>query len=656
MLLIRRRQIGRDIAGLLDSAIVTAGLGLLSWVLLAHPTMIESQQSLAASAVGLAYPVADILLVGFLVRLVTTPGGRTPAFRFLLAAIALLILGDTASTLVNLVSSGSSTYDFLWLGSYVLWGTAALHPSMRTMSDPAPSEWQPFSRRRLLVLTLATLTAPATLAGQLLFTHRIDGWSVVAGSVVLFLLVVGRMNLAIDQIVASNRHRERLQADLAYQASHDSLTQLPNRARALEMIEGALHRAQRSGAMVGLLFVDLDGFKQVNDTFGHGAGDEVLREVSRRMQAEVRGGDVVARLGGDEFVVLLEPVDSQLSVLEIARRIIATVSAPIPMTMIGGQAGVGASIGAAFNLDGDTDPDRLLGEADAATYRAKALGRGRVEVFDESLRQALHERANLESAIVHGLGNGEFVVHYQPVIDVQTSALQGFEALVRWNRPGHGLVPPDDFIPLAESSSLICDIDRWVLEEALNQLARWTEATGRDEIWMAVNISGRHVSDPRIVADVLESLAASGVAANRLVLELTETIRIDDLRAMNHLHTLRNAGVAVSIDDFGTGYNSIMQMQHLPIDSIKIDRSFLASTHTASGQLVLLIVQAAHAFGLTVIAEGVELDTQLTALGDVGCDSAQGYLIAHPLYASLAEQFILDGEPAERTNAPAVTP
>ena len=581
------------------------------------------------------------MLVGLLVRLVTTPGGRTPSFRFLLAAVTLLILGDSASDLVNLVSNGTSAFDFLWLSSYVLWGTAALHPSMRTVSSPEPIAAPHFTRRRLFVLTFATLMAPATLAAQLLFADHVDGWAIVAGSVVLFLLVVGRMNLAIDQIVASNRHRERLQADLAYQASHDSLTELPNRAEALELVEGALHRAQRSGAMVGLLFVDLDGFKHVNDTFGHSAGDEVLREVARRMQSQVRGGDVVARLGGDEFVVLLEPVESQHAVLDIAQRIIASVSEPISAISSGGQVTVGASIGAGFNLDGGTDADRLLGEADAAAYRAKALGRGRVEVFDESLRLELHERAHLEAAIRNGLRNGEFIVHYQPMIDTSSGQLRGFEALVRWNRPGAGLVQPDEFIPLAESSTLICDLDRWVLDEALDQLAKWTEQTGNREFSMAVNISGRHVSDRRIVADVAESLRKSGVAASRLVLELTETIRIDDVRAMDHLQTLRDIGVSISIDDFGTGYNSIMEMERLPVDSIKIDRSFLASTHAASDRLVLLIVQAAHAFGLLVVAEGVETTDQLGSLAHVGCDFAQGFLISKPLPAAAAEQFLL---------------
>jgi diguanylate cyclase (GGDEF)-like protein len=640
VLLIRRRRSSRDIAGLLDSAIVTAGLGVLSWVLLAHPTVLESEHSIAASAVGLAYPVADILLVGLLVRLVTTPGGRTPAFRLLLAAVGSLVLGDSAADLVSLVSSGTSAFDFLWLCSYVLWGAAALHPSMRTVSEPAPVPVLTFTCRRLIVLTVATLMAPGTLAVQLMLGTPVDGWAIVAGSVVLFLLVVARMNLAIDQIVASTRQREQLQADLAYQATHDSLTHLPNRASVLELIEGALHRAQRSSAIVGVLFVDLDGFKHVNDTFGHKAGDEVLCEVARRMQQQVRGGDVVARLGGDEFVVLLEPIDSQLAVLDIAQRLISVVSDPITANDAGVHVTVGASIGAAVSLDGDTNPDRLVGEADAAAYRAKSLGRGRVEVFDEALRRDLHERADLESAITRGLLDGEFFIEYQPVIDVRTNRLQGFEALVRWNRPGRGVVQPDQFIPVAEASTLICDLDCWVLGEALSQLARWSGIEGNGDFSMSVNVSGRHISDPRIVDDVAGALRRAGVDPRRLILEITETIRIDDVRAIRHMRALQKIGVLISIDDFGTGYNSITQLQQLPVDAIKIDRSFLAGTHAASEQLIVLIVQAAHAFGLVVVAEGVELASQLGMLGDVGCDSAQGYLIARPLSASAAEEWL----------------
>ncbi len=635
ILLIRRRRSGRDVAGLLDSAIVTAGLGVLSWVLLAHPTMLESQQSLAASAVGVAYPVADILLIGLLVRLVTTPGGRTPSFRLLLTAVSLLVLGDTASDLVNLVSSSATTFDFLWLGSYVLWGAAALHPSMRSMSDSEPVTEQGFSRRRLVALTFATLTAPATFAVQLLFAHSVDGWAIVAGSVVLFLLVVGRMNFAIDQIVASNRDRDRLQTDLAYQASHDALTELPNRAHAIDLIQGTLHRAQRSGALIGLLFVDLDGFKNVNDTFGHAAGDGVLREVASRMQDLVRGGDVTARLGGDEFVVLLEPLDSEHDAVDIAHRLIAAISRPIVGIGGGASLGVGASVGISFNLDAHTDADRLLGEADAAAYRAKRSGRGRVEVFDDALRRTLSARADLEAAIASGLNQGEFVLHYQPIIDVATSHIRGYEALARWNRPGLGTLSPDEFIPVAEASNLVCDLGRWALAEAVHQLTTWSSQGVEEDTWVAVNISGRHLNNARIIDDVTDALRDSGLAPDRLVIELTETVRVDDLGAMTHLNTLRELGVGVSIDDFGTGYTSVNQLQHLPAHTIKIDRTFLSSAHPGSRRLLALLVEAAHAFGLAVIAEGVETADHLATLADIGCEMAQGFFIAPPRSADL---------------------
>jgi diguanylate cyclase (GGDEF)-like protein len=640
LLLIRRRRSSRDLAGLLDSAIVTAGLGVLSWVLLARPT-VDTSGPLAASAVSLAYPVADILLVGLLVRLVTTPGGRTTSFRLLLTAVSLLVMGDTASGAVNLVSSGSSNFDFLWLCSYLLWGAAALHPSMRSLSEPGPITGPLFSKARLAVLTIATLMAPGTLAVQLAVHSRVDGWPIVVGSFVLFLLVVARMNLAIHQIVTTNRQREQLQDDLTFQATHDSLTELPNRAQAMKLIEGALHRAQRSGAIVGLLFVDLDGFKMVNDKFGHSAGDVVLRVAARRMQHEVRIGDVVARLGGDEFLVLLEPVESESAGVDIAKRLIDVLSAEVSIAWQRDVI-VGASIGAAFSLDGDTDPERLLGEADAAVYRAKAMGRGRVEVYDESLRRELYDRAHFDTAVVDGLSNGEFVLHYQPVVDVRTHRIQGYEALIRWNRPGIGLLAPDQFIPMAEESALISDIGRWVLTEALTQLADWTAAdpAAYRDVSMAVNISGRHISDPCIIEDVARALQTSGVAATQLTVEITETVLIDEPMAIRHLHVLRGTGVSISIDDFGTGYNSIVQLAHLPVDGIKIDRSFLSSTHPAAGRLLVLIVQAAHAFGLPVIAEGVENVEQLQALERVDCESAQGFLFSRPMPAPAAEEFL----------------
>jgi diguanylate cyclase (GGDEF)-like protein len=387
--------------------------------------------------------------------------------------------------------------------------------------------------------------------------------------------------------------------------------------------------------MTGLLFVDLDGFKGVNDGHGHAAGDEVLREVARRLGAGVRPGDVVCRLGGDEFVVLVEPVHSEHDLLELASRLIAAVSEPIGVGRA--RVTIGASVGVAVSRDGGTDADVLFAEADTAAYRAKASGRGRAEMFDETLRQQLHSRAELEAAIATGLADGEMQVAYQPVIDVATDRVIGYEALIRWERPGVGLVPPDEFIPVAEGSRLIGEVDRWMLHAATQQLAQWRSespaAPGEPDPTIAVNISGRHLADPRVITDVADALAASGLPAGLLTLEVTETVLVDDPLAFDHLTALRAMGVSIAIDDFGTGYTSIGQLRNMPVDTLKIDRSFVASTEPAHRELVALMIRAAHTFGLTVVAEGVEEPAQLARLKAQDCDQAQGFLLYRPMRA-----------------------
>ncbi len=639
LLLIRGRRPRRDVAGLLDSATLTAALGLLSWVLLARPTLEASQESVAAAAIAVAYPMADILLAGLLIRMVTTAGGRTASFRLLLAAVALLIAGDTTSAALSLFSSSStSVFDVIWLASYIAWGAAALHPSMRTLSAPASDLGPRFTRGWLAALALATLVAPGILAVQWVSRSRIDIWAVFAGCVVMFLLVVARMNVAIEQIVAANRDRERLQDDLTYQAEHDSLTELPNRAQALRMIDGALSRARRSSAVIGLLFVDLDGFKAVNDNFGHRVGDDVLRAIAQRLQAGIRGGDTVARLGGDEFIVLLEPLDTQSAAIEIAERLVIASSEPITTTD-GHRVRVGASVGIAISQDGAHDAEHLLHEADIAVYRAKVNGRGRAEVFDDDLRRELSERTALETGLIQAIGRDQLVLHYQPIFNIAAGDVEGYEALVRWQRPGVGLIGPSEFIAAAEMTDLICDLDAWVLNHACRQLAAWTSSTDTNPISMAVNISGRHISNPRIIADVTAALATSGIAASQLILEITETVLIDGVLAIDHLTELRSMGVAISIDDFGTGYNSIARLRHLPIDIIKIDKIFLDQGDDQSSKLLGLMIQAAHAFGLPVIAEGVEHADQLETLAALNCEAAQGFYLAPP---ASADRLLLD--------------
>ncbi|WP_432510401.1 putative bifunctional diguanylate cyclase/phosphodiesterase [Kineococcus sp. SYSU DK001] len=444
------------------------------------------------------------------------------------------------------------------------------------------------------------------------------------------------VHASVTQVLTAFDERERLRADLAHQAAHDALTELPNRAQTLVLTGRALHRAARQAHRVGLLFVDLDHFKAVNDSFGHAAGDELLRTVAARMHDTVRGGDVVCRLGGDEFVVLVEGVEDEKGLVDLGQRLIAAISAPVALagSSQAQHVRVGASVGVAVSTPGALDAERLVRDADAAAYRAKDAGRGVVEVFDDELRAELAARTELETALRHGLATGELVLHYQPVLDLGTGRTRSVEALVRWQRPGHGLVPPDAFIPVAEASSLVCDLGRWALAEATAQLVRWDAEGGhRAGLAVAVNISGRHLAQAHLLDDVTDALTASGVDPARLTIEITETVLVDEPLALEHLRSLREIGVRVAIDDFGTGYTSIGQLSRLPVDVLKIDRSFVSSPEAGHADLVRLLISAAHSFHLGVVAEGVEEDGQLSALLAASCDAAQGYLFARPVPA-----------------------
>jgi diguanylate cyclase (GGDEF)-like protein len=386
--LTRGRRPPRDVEGALDSLTVAAGLYLLCWVLLARPTFARSQDSWMSAVVGAAYPLLDISIIAMLVALVITPGTRTTALRLLAAAVGLVMTADTAATALGLLALDSTgPIDFLWMLSYVVIGAAALHPSMYTLSEATTRAGAVrFSRRRRVATAAAVLVAPGTLAVEHAFDLRLDLWAVVLASVVMFLLVVARMNVVIQQIVAANGNRDRAQRELAHQAAHDSLTGLPNRAQALQLIAGSLSRAQRTGAMVGLLYVDLDGFKSVNDTYGHQQGDVVLREVAKILRASSREIDEPARYGGEELAVVLPGTDLE-GAYNLAERVrigIETLDLPLLDGM--GSLGVTASFGVA-TLPGSADDMRgLFAAADDALYRAKRAGKNRTERAEGSPR------------------------------------------------------------------------------------------------------------------------------------------------------------------------------------------------------------------------------------------------------------------------------
>jgi diguanylate cyclase (GGDEF)-like protein len=439
------------------------------------------------------------------------------------------------------------------------------------------------------------------------------------------------LHASVEQLSRSIRAQEELRERLAEQASHDPLTGLLNRSGCLTAADQALARARRTGQQIALLFLDLDDFKRANDNHGHALGDAVLCTTAGRLVEAARAGDTVARLGGDEFVVIAEPVTDIEQAVALGQRLIDAVSEPVEID--GRIARVGASVGVAVNQDAHEAGDELLRDADQAVYRAKRAGRGRVEVFNESLRRELAERADIEDALRTGMARGELELHYQPVVDAVTGDLQGFEALARWDRPGYGPVPPSVFVPVAEGCELVVELGRWVLHEATHQMVSWSDDPAVHPGHISVNISGRHLLHNGIVDDVRGALAASGLEPGRLVLEITETVILSDMDVvLSHLQELRNLGVRVALDDFGTGYTSIGQLGQLPIDILKIDRLFVSTIeHGSDRSIVELMVEVAHTLGLGLVAEGVEDGGQLQALRNLSCDDVQGYLIAKPL-------------------------
>jgi len=381
-----------------------------------------------------------------------------------------------------------------------------------------------------------------------------------------------------------------------------------------------------------VLFIDLDRFKDVNDAHGHQSGDAVLTEVAQRLVTCVREGDHVGRLGGDEFVVIAEPVDGIDDAVGLAERILERLSAPIELPTE--RVVIGASIGIALADGADLTADELLRDADLAVYRAKALGRGGIEICDEDLRNDLAESLDLTAAIRNAIANDELIVYYQPIIDTATEQLHALEALVRWRRPGHEtLVPPDEFIGFAERSSLIIDVDRWVIGAVVRQIAAWRDDPRYHGVPVAINVSGRHLADDHFVQHVLQPIEEHGVDAHGIIIEVTESALLDDLAsAAVKLQRLRDAGIAVSIDDFGTGYTSLAHLRSLPVDILKIDRSFSANAarndHEAS--IVKLIINTGHLLGATITAEGIETIDEANKLSGLGSDNLQGFYFARP--------------------------
>ena len=423
-----------------------------------------------------------------------------------------------------------------------------------------------------------------------------------------------------------------------HQAFHDSLTGLPNRLLLMDRLEQALARAARTDSRVAVLFVDLDTFKNINDSLGHVAGDELLREAARRLLACVRTADTAARFGGDEFVVVLEDADEP-AIGRAADRILEAMHDPFEVK--GREVLIGASIGIAI---GSSEADDLLRNADLALYRAKAKGRGRKQMFEPAMHVAMVERMELEAALAQALRGDELLLHYQPIVDLVTHQIAGVEALVRWQHPTRGLLLPGEFIPIAEGSRLILPLGRWVLQEACEQAARWNESLGSGaDLAISVNFSSAQFADVGLTAQVESVLAASGLAADRLILELTETALMHDADAVTDRMTeLKRLGVRIAVDDFGTGNASLRHLARFPVDVLKVDRSFVERIGVDRRQTVIAgsVIELGEGLDMVVIAEGIETADQLAKLITLHCAYGQGFYLAPPVPADQVEPLL----------------
>ncbi|MEX5720467.1 putative bifunctional diguanylate cyclase/phosphodiesterase [Geodermatophilus maliterrae] len=454
----------------------------------------------------------------------------------------------------------------------------------------------------------------------------------------------GTVQAVFVQLVDASA-RKRAEGDLLRLAYHDPLTGLPNRTYLLETLDRALGRARRTGTPMAALLLDVDHFKVVNDSLGHDAGDVLLREVATRLRTAVREGDTVSRFGGDEFVVVAEPECDDEGALALARRIEEALAAPV---VIDGRAvHVSASIGVAVSR-GERDSRGLLRDADTAAYWAKARGRARSELFDEELRRRADARLETEQDLRQALDRDELSPYYQPVVSTATGEVLGFEALVRWEHPTRGLLSPAAFLEVALETGLVVALGRRMLERACRDLAAWDAARdpaglagGASLPWVSVNIDAQQLHLDGFADDVARILAETGTSPDRIRLELTENAFLD-LTSVEATRRLRALGVRLAVDDFGTGYSSLQYLRRLPVDVLKIDRSFLEdlSVDPQAAAVVEAIVQLSHTMRLTVVAEGVETAEQLAHLGEMGCDASQGYLIARPMPATAVPVFL----------------
>ncbi|MBA2287709.1 MAG: EAL domain-containing protein [Ktedonobacteraceae bacterium] len=629
-----------------DGLMMMTAIVTFSWYFVLGPTLLQGTDSLVAKVVGTAYPCFDLLLLFCLLMLLVRNEDRrlNPALLLLSLGLLVIVLVDSLFDYQNLHNSyisgsfisplWSLGYQCLGLGAFVLQRVSKTLPSAAAL--PTRSLWRTLLPYTFIpALGLLLLYAWQTPADALLRS------GVYIGAALLIGLLLVRQVVALRELHALYTNNTALTSaniQLEVQATHDALTGLPNRSLLWSRLDQAMHLAYTDDIPAALLLLDLDRFKEVNDTLGHQVGDMLLQQIGPRLQHCLRPTDLVARLGGDEFAIVL-PATEVAEAVQMAYIVLDALDAPF---LIEEHAlDIGGSIGVALTPQHGCDATTLLRCADVAMYAAKRSQSGHV-LYTSGIDHYTPQKLALVGALRQAIASNELVLHYQPKIALAQGRMVGVEALVRWHHPVHGLIPPDEFIPLAERTGLIAPLTRWVLEHAIRQCRDWEQAGL--SLQVAVNLSTRTLYDPQLLSLVTDLLQAAGVAPGQLMLEITEGTLMDDPERVRAVLTrLRDIGVQIAIDDFGTGYSSLGYLKGLPIDEIKIDKTFVLGlgldAEAADVAIVQAVVAMARPLGCVVVAEGVESEETGQVLQELGCDLAQGYYFSRPLPATALEKW-----------------
>ncbi len=625
-----RSRHGRDLWGLIgDATIVAIGAWLVSWVTMIRPALDNSNEAAATTLVhGLSQPLG-VVLVFLLVMLLLADTFRTAAVWLVVVASVLILARDIgyAAIAAGHISSGARWFDAFQMSACLVAGMVFVHPSVRSLDEKLPVGPSRGPAGRIFLTSISMLVPAIILAGE----NTVSG----TDRIVRFVSAVSMIAAVSSRIYEAVRSNASAQERLLVNAQHDMLTGLPNRQLVHEQLTAALHDAWRRQTRPAVLFIDIDRFKIINDSLGHAAGDEILRVIARRLRATLPAEISLGRSSGDEFIAIGADVHGPEDALTLADRVLASFREPLK-TKTAGDMYVSASVGVAIpDIGGQPNADELLRNADTAMYRAKESGRNCVALFDDSMHQRVAQRLRRESGLHRALERRQIALVYQPIVDLETGGLVGFEALMRWKLPDGTMVSPTEFIPIAEETGLIVGLGGWALLEALTQLRMWID-TGvcGPTASISVNVSPRQLRDPSFSSLVQEALRRSGVPADQLWLEVTESVMITDPdQAAEMFHRLRATGLHLSMDDFGTGYSSLSLLRRFPLQRIKIDQSFVA--HVADDDnarsLVRTILAMAESMGLDAVAEGVENVHQFHALRSLGCRRAQGYLFSRPV-------------------------